>query len=99
VLRCVHAEVPIKNGKLYSRLQSSVIWMHKQMRRTLIVMIGKTQAKRLIESLLERRGSSGAYGLKHFFPLLRRFGFANCLRRGGACGLHRDARPQRCFCL
>src|SRR5262249_7607870 len=56
--------------------------MHKQMHRTLIVMIGKTQAKRLIESLLGRRGyhlirSSGAYyGLEHFFPLLRRLGFA-----------------------
>jgi hypothetical protein len=46
--------------------------MHKQMHRTLIVMIGKTQAKRLIESPLGRRGyhlirSSGAYGLEHFF--------------------------------
>jgi FkbM family methyltransferase len=44
-------------------------------------MIGKIQAKRLIESLLGRRGyhlirSSGAYGLEHFFPLLRRLGFA-----------------------
>jgi FkbM family methyltransferase len=56
--------------------------MHEQMHRTLIVMIGKTQAKRLIESLLARRGyrlvrsPSGAYGLEYFFPLLRRLGFA-----------------------
>jgi FkbM family methyltransferase len=43
-------------------------------------MIGKTQAKRLIESLLARRGyrlvRSRGYGLEHFFPLLRQLGFA-----------------------
>jgi len=55
--------------------------MQQKVHRTLIVMIGKTQAERLIESLLGRRGyhlirSSGAYGLKHFFSLLRRLGFA-----------------------